>query len=91
MRYFICNRKITHHEGWFYLKPHYRCPCCEGIIRDKDYIRKIIDYNTPKNIKNREDIINKELLEALTIKPKIKKDEKFISIGDFEWKYINII
>lgn len=79
----ICLR-TPNCEGWFYVKPHYRCSYCDGIIRDKDYVRKIVDFNTPTNIQNRKDIIDGELLEALTIK--LKSQEKNIFYKIMRWE-----
>jgi len=63
-----CDRKINYwHQGWYYYKGRYFCQACDGVLVDKDYIRKIIDYNTPVSIKDRDEQIEKELKVATTI------------------------
>lgn len=57
--------KCITEQAWYYYFGEYRCQYCDGIITNKDRIRKIIDYNTPINIKNRNEIIEKEVQEAL--------------------------
>ena len=59
----ICN--CTEENAWYYNFGEYRCQYCDGILTNKNRIRKIIDYNTPVNIKNRNEIIEEEVKAAL--------------------------
>jgi len=63
-----CDRKLKPwHQGWYFHLGRYFCQTCDGVIRDEDYLRKIIDYNTPVNAVARQEQIEKEL--ALAMKP----------------------
>jgi hypothetical protein len=61
----ICDRKIKDwHQGWYYYRGRFFCQSCDGVLIEKNYIRKIIDYNTPVNLPNRENQIEKDLKVA---------------------------
>ncbi len=59
----ICN--CIKENAWYYTFGEYRCQYCDGIITNENRIRKIINYNTPVNIENRNEIIEKEVRKAL--------------------------
>ena len=61
----ICPRTNSDHDLWYYTMGLYYCQYCDGRILDKEFLRKIIEYNIPVDIKFRKDIINHELKIAL--------------------------
>lgn len=61
----ICNREKPAHEAWYRLSGLYCCQYCNGRILDSEFIREIIAYNTPTNIKNRKETIELEFNKAM--------------------------
>ena len=61
----ICPRIEPLHDAWYYTMGLYYCQYCNGRILDKEFLRRIIEYNTPVNIKFRKDVIDNELKIAL--------------------------
>ena len=67
----LCPRKddggYTPHQAWYYSNGRYYCQYCDGLLTNPDYLRKIIDYNTPVDTLNREEVIEKALNKALPV------------------------
>jgi hypothetical protein len=61
----VCTKTEPNHEGWYNCSGIYYCQYCDGRILDKEYLRKIIEYNTSVKIEDREEVINKELRISL--------------------------
>ena len=61
----ICTREQPMHQGWYRDGKFYKCRYCDGIIIDKGYIRKIIDYNTPVDLEHRNREIDRCVNESI--------------------------
>ena len=56
----LCKCKVE--SAFFYDFGMYKCQYCDGILTDLDRVRKIIDYNTPVDLKNRNLIVENKLI-----------------------------
>ncbi|OQB40297.1 MAG: hypothetical protein BWY04_01386 [candidate division CPR1 bacterium ADurb.Bin160] len=41
----FCDKEITKHEGWYEVDNTFYCQQCDGIIVNKDYVMRIIEFN----------------------------------------------
>ena len=55
----ICN--CSHDSAFYFDFGMYKCQYCDGILTDLNRVKKIIQENTPVNLKNRNLIIEKKI------------------------------
>ncbi len=76
--YKICDCKETH--AFYYDFGFYRCQYCDGARKDLDNVRKIIDYNTPVGVLNRDSVIDKASSVHQNLLKGLFKRQKIVSV-----------